>query len=344
MSRKYLISFVLAALVAAAAVGVAASRAQGSTPLPSISPAALLAKVAAAAKSPTPVSGDVAWTNGLIPGSDLTSLLSGQGSAPTSLAGLRHGRLRTALGPAGQRRSPRGPGQRLRLRRGGRQERRLDLQLGDRHGGALLAAGRRGGSSPVAQPVGRRGRPARRDHHGTAALRLDRHGDRHRPADRGRPAELHADGHARRRDHHDVRLRCRSPSTAPPSCRCACRSSPRATPPRRCRPASRASPTPATTRACSASRRPPARPCSTRRCPPCQSPSGTDGDPAPAKHAPLTLAQAQAKAQVLRPHPGRTGQDGGSAVRRRHRHRRTRRPRRLGDPALRTRLRLRDPR
>ncbi len=88
MSRKYLISFVLAAAVAAAAIGVAASRAQGSTPLPSISPAALLAKVADAAKSPTPVSGDVSWTNGLIPGSDLTNLLSGQGSAPSSLAGL----------------------------------------------------------------------------------------------------------------------------------------------------------------------------------------------------------------------------------------------------------------
>ena len=91
MSRKYLISFVLAALVAAAAIGVAASRAQGSTPLPSISPAGLLAKVAAAAKSPVPVSGNVAWTNGLIPGSDVASLLGGQGSAPNSLAGLAMG-------------------------------------------------------------------------------------------------------------------------------------------------------------------------------------------------------------------------------------------------------------
>jgi outer membrane lipoprotein-sorting protein len=91
MSRKYLISFVLAALVAAAVIGVAASRAQGSTPLPSLSPAALLAKVAAAAKAPTPVSGSVAWTNGLIPGSDVASLLSGQGSAPNSLAGLAMG-------------------------------------------------------------------------------------------------------------------------------------------------------------------------------------------------------------------------------------------------------------
>jgi outer membrane lipoprotein-sorting protein len=91
MSRKYLIGFLLAALVVAAAVGVAASRAQGGTTLPSITPAALLAKVADAAKSPTPVSGGVAWTNALIPGSDLTNLLGGQGSAPSSLAGLAMG-------------------------------------------------------------------------------------------------------------------------------------------------------------------------------------------------------------------------------------------------------------
>ena len=68
MSRRYIISFAVAALVVAGVVGVAASRAQGGTTLPSISPATLLAKVADAAKSPTPVSGDVAWTNGLIPG------------------------------------------------------------------------------------------------------------------------------------------------------------------------------------------------------------------------------------------------------------------------------------
>jgi outer membrane lipoprotein-sorting protein len=91
MSRRYIISFAVAALVVAGVVGVAASRAQGGTTLPSISPAALLAKVADAAKSPIPVSGDVAWTNGLIPGSDLTGLLGGQGSAPSSLAGLAMG-------------------------------------------------------------------------------------------------------------------------------------------------------------------------------------------------------------------------------------------------------------
>ncbi len=92
MSRKSLIYFLLAALVAAAAViGVVATRAQGSTKLPSIAPAALLAKVAGASKTPTPVSGSITWTNGLIPGSDLTNLFSGQGAAPSSLAGLAMG-------------------------------------------------------------------------------------------------------------------------------------------------------------------------------------------------------------------------------------------------------------
>ncbi len=92
MSRKYLISFLLAALVAAAViVGVVATRAQGSTSLPSISPAALLAKVATAAKSPVPVSGSVTWTNGLIPGSSAASLLGGQTAAPSSVAGLAMG-------------------------------------------------------------------------------------------------------------------------------------------------------------------------------------------------------------------------------------------------------------
>ena len=92
MSRKYLISFLLAALVAAAViVGVVASRAQGSTALPSISPAALLAKVATAAKSPVPVSGSVTWTNGLIPGSSVANLLGGQSAAPSSIAALAMG-------------------------------------------------------------------------------------------------------------------------------------------------------------------------------------------------------------------------------------------------------------
>ncbi len=92
MSRKSLLYFLLAALVAAAAViGVVATRAQGSAKLPSIAPATLLAKVAAAARTPTPVSGSITWTNGLIPGSDLTNLFGGQGAAPSSLAGLALG-------------------------------------------------------------------------------------------------------------------------------------------------------------------------------------------------------------------------------------------------------------
>jgi outer membrane lipoprotein-sorting protein len=84
---------VVAVLAAAAVtVGIATSRAQGSaTSLRPISAAKLLARVAGAAKTMTAVSGDVSWSNGLIPGSDLTGLLSGQGSAPTSLSGLALG-------------------------------------------------------------------------------------------------------------------------------------------------------------------------------------------------------------------------------------------------------------
>jgi outer membrane lipoprotein-sorting protein len=65
-----------------------ASRAQGSPTLQDLSVAQLLAKVAAASKTQTAISGAVTWNNGLVPGSDLSSLLSGQNSAPTSLGGL----------------------------------------------------------------------------------------------------------------------------------------------------------------------------------------------------------------------------------------------------------------
>ncbi len=207
MSRKYLISFLLAALVAAAViVGVVASRAQGSTALPSISPAALLAKVATAAKSPVPVSGSVTWTNGLIPGSSVANLLGGQSAAPSSIAGLAMGGSGRRLGPAGERRAPGSPGQRLRLRRRGQRERRLDVQLGHGHGCAVRAAGRGAGSVDVAVSVHIRGRPALRDHQGAPALRLDRNGDSDRPADSRRPAELPAHHHPRPRHHHDLRL------------------------------------------------------------------------------------------------------------------------------------------
>jgi len=112
MSRRSLISVLVVVLAAAAlAIGIAASRAQGSTAtLPTIAPAQLMARVAAAQQTTKAVSGSVAWSNGLIPGSDLTSLFGGSGAAPTSLTGL-------LMGGAGRLWIQQGAGLRLRLRR-----------------------------------------------------------------------------------------------------------------------------------------------------------------------------------------------------------------------------------
>lgn len=114
MTRRWFAYLAIAVLaVAAVTIGVATSKAQGSTTsLAPISPAQLLARVAGAAKSTSAMSGDVAWSNGLIPGSDLTSMLSGQSSAPTSLAGL-------ALGGSGRLWIQRGSGLRLESQGGG---------------------------------------------------------------------------------------------------------------------------------------------------------------------------------------------------------------------------------
>jgi outer membrane lipoprotein-sorting protein len=107
MSRKWWAVIVVAVLAAAAVtVGIATSMAQGTTTLQSLSVAQLLAKVGDASKSTTAVSGDITWTNGLIPGSDLTGLLSGQSSAPSSLSGL-------ALGGSGRIWLQQGSGLRL---------------------------------------------------------------------------------------------------------------------------------------------------------------------------------------------------------------------------------------
>jgi outer membrane lipoprotein-sorting protein len=107
MSRKWWAIIVVAVLaVAAVTVGIATSMAQGTTTLQSLSVAQLLAKVSDASKSTTAVSGDITWSNGLIPGSDLTGLLSGQSSAPTSLSGL-------ALGGSGRLWLQQGSGLRL---------------------------------------------------------------------------------------------------------------------------------------------------------------------------------------------------------------------------------------
>ena len=74
-------------------------------------------------KTQTAISGDVAWSNGLVPGSGLSSLLSGQAAAPTSLSGL-------ALGGSG----------RLWLKQGGGL--RLEVQGAD--GDFVVVAGKQG--------------------------------------------------------------------------------------------------------------------------------------------------------------------------------------------------------
>ncbi len=109
MSRKALIYLLVAAVAAVSAVvGVVASGALGSTPaLPTMSAAQLLTKVATEARATTAIHGDFSWSNGLIPGSDLSSLLSGgSGSSPSSLTSL-------ALGGSGRLWIQQGGGVRL---------------------------------------------------------------------------------------------------------------------------------------------------------------------------------------------------------------------------------------
>ena len=166
MSRKSLIYFLLAALVAAAAViGVVATRAQGSTKLPSIAPAALLSKVAGASRTPTPVSGNITWTNGLVPGPTSPTCSAARVPLPAAWPDWRWA-ARPVVGPAGRRRASRGPGQRLRLCRRGQRERHLDLQFGDERSRALPAARRRARPVDVPEPGGLPGRSARGDHVG----------------------------------------------------------------------------------------------------------------------------------------------------------------------------------
>ena len=123
------------------------------------------------------MSGDISWSNGMVPGSDLSSLLSGQSTAPTSLSGL-------ALGGSGRIWLKQGGGMRFDvqgsgsgLRRGGRQGRHLELQFGDRHGDSLRRP--RGASHPPGvcepEPAGQRRRPPRCVQLGPAAFRFNRH-------------------------------------------------------------------------------------------------------------------------------------------------------------------------
>ena len=107
MSRRWwAVVMVVVLAVAAVTVGIATSMAQGTTTLQSLSVAQLLTKVGDASHSTVAVSGDITWTNGLIPGSDLTGLLSGQSAAPSSLSGL-------ALGGSGRLWLQQGSGLRL---------------------------------------------------------------------------------------------------------------------------------------------------------------------------------------------------------------------------------------
>jgi outer membrane lipoprotein-sorting protein len=92
MRKRWWIALVVAVVAAASVtVAVAVDRAQGSPTLQDLSVTQLLDKVATASKSRTAMSGDVSWSNGLVPGSGLSSLLSGQSSVPTSLNGLLTG-------------------------------------------------------------------------------------------------------------------------------------------------------------------------------------------------------------------------------------------------------------
>lgn len=92
MSRKVMILVVVGVLLVGGLIaGVVAARAQGSTSLPTLTPAQLLDKLATGAGNATSVSGDFAWTNGLIPGSDLSALTGGQSAAPTSITSLLMG-------------------------------------------------------------------------------------------------------------------------------------------------------------------------------------------------------------------------------------------------------------
>ena len=88
MSRKTLLYLALAVLIVGGLIaGVAVSRAQGSTALPRLTPAQLLADMATKAHGVHAIHGDFTWTNNLVPGADLASL-AGRNSTPTSIASL----------------------------------------------------------------------------------------------------------------------------------------------------------------------------------------------------------------------------------------------------------------
>jgi outer membrane lipoprotein-sorting protein len=90
MSRRFLIPLLVAVLVAAAVtIGVVASRAQGSTTLPAVTPSQLLTDMATKAHDTRAISGDVTWTNNLI--GDTSALNFGGATTPTGIASLLQG-------------------------------------------------------------------------------------------------------------------------------------------------------------------------------------------------------------------------------------------------------------
>lgn len=91
MSRKVLLYLALAVVVVGGlVVGVAVTRAQTGGTLPAMKASQVLANVAAKAHSVRAVSGDFAWTNNLVPGSDLAAM-AGRNSTPTGLSSLATG-------------------------------------------------------------------------------------------------------------------------------------------------------------------------------------------------------------------------------------------------------------
>ncbi|HJW74159.1 MAG TPA: hypothetical protein VJ787_00620, partial [Thermoleophilia bacterium] len=89
MSRKVLIPVLIAVVAAAATIGVLTAHAQGSSTLPAVTPAQLLADVATKAHDTTSISGDVTWTNNLL--GDMSALNLGGATTPTGIASLLQG-------------------------------------------------------------------------------------------------------------------------------------------------------------------------------------------------------------------------------------------------------------
>jgi outer membrane lipoprotein-sorting protein len=89
MSRKVLIPLLVAVVAAAVTVGVLTAHAQGSTTLPSVTPAQLLADMATKAHETTSISGEVTWKNNLV--GDMSALNLGGANTATGIASLLQG-------------------------------------------------------------------------------------------------------------------------------------------------------------------------------------------------------------------------------------------------------------